>query len=283
MTDKDFSFIEFEGIPAALEAGKQIAAGDQINIAGIPALRFPENYTLKMFPELMPTPQRVRFMMQAANVAGFCDYIRQFGTGKTAIFHSITEPKLIGIVDFHGPEGPEWCEHVASLEMTDSEQWTAWSEMKSPPLGQVEFAEFIEQHADEVSSPPVAGLLEAVLNFRQTTQVTFSSVKQLQSGLTQLVYNEEDKSKQVAQLPSKIVLGIPVFEGGAVYAIEALLRYRARDGALRLWFEISQEAKVRRQAVQDVVDAVKRGLSGIEGGNVFPFYAGSPLIRTDKS
>ncbi len=262
----------------AIEAGKLIASADIVEIAGVPMLRVPGNYEVREYPEYMERPRRIRFSMEAHTVEGFCDYITRYGDEPVALFHSIEHPFFKAIFDFHEQGKPNWCDHNATLAMTKSQQFSDWCELAARPVDQMAFAEFIEQHADDVNAPPVTELLEAVLNFRQTTNINFSSVRRLDNGQTELVYQEtdvghQDAGRQATRLPSEITLAIPVFEGGTVYAIRALLRYRAREGGIKLWFEIAQLPKVRRQAVQDVIDQVRRNLPDV------PMYAGDPIER----
>lgn len=254
----------------AIEAGKIIGSERPFEISGIQAVRVPPGFDLKLFPELQTAPRRTRALMKADTVEGFCDYVKNFAGDYTALFHRISAPIFLAIVDYHDPDQPQWCEHRVSLEMKTSEQFITWASLKSKPKDQMEFGEFIEQNAGDINHPPAASLLEQVLNFGQMTNVTFSSVRRLDNGQAQITYNEENKVTNRAELPTVITLGIPIFEGGPNYAIEALLRYRVREGNLRLWFEIKEIAKVRREAVQHVVDEVKVQLPDVAT------YAGDP-------
>lgn len=271
MTNKDFSFIEFEGIPAALEAGKQIASQDVFEIAGIPAVRYPDKYTLKLFPELAPSPGRTAGIYAAQDVEGFCEYVHRFKTPTTVIFHELSTVFVRAVLDYHGPDAPGWCDHHARLQMPESQQFKKWTQKQM--FDQHKFGEFIESNISDIAAPPAGELLEAALNFSQTTETTFTSARRLQDGQAQITYAEKDKGKAQVQIPSVITLGIPIFEGGELYRLQAYLRYRIKNANLVLWFEVAEMDQVKRTAVEDINSRVAEDLAPI------PMYAGTPGPR----
>jgi uncharacterized protein YfdQ (DUF2303 family) len=64
---------------------------------------------------------------------------------------------------------------------------------------------------------------------------------------------EGTASKGKLQVPQVFTIGIPVFEGGARYAVDARLRYRiAEGGKLSLWFDLLRPHKILEDALREL-------------------------------
>lgn len=78
----------------------------------------------------------------------------------------------------------------------------------------------------------------------------------LANGQVDFKYQEEIQGSAGAngniKVPERFFIGIPVFEGGDPYKLEAKLRWRLNDGKLTMWFELVRDHKVLEAAFQDI-------------------------------
>jgi hypothetical protein len=88
------------------------------------------------------------------------------------------------------------------------------------------------------------------------------------NGTTQLRWSEKQdgKGRGDIEVPQKIKLGLPVFQGGDLVEIWAFLRTRIKDGKLSFIVKMHRRELIKREEFNRVV--VKVG----EGAGVAPFY-----------
>jgi uncharacterized protein YfdQ (DUF2303 family) len=107
-------------------------------------------------------------------------------------------------------------------------------------------------------------MLEIALTFEAKKAVEFSSGVRLSNGQIQLQYDELIRGtakKGTLEIPEKFYLGIPVFQGGPAYRIEARLRWRLQDGKAIFWYEMVRPHKV----VEDALATVARNIANETG------------------
>ncbi|WP_309244026.1 DUF2303 family protein [Caballeronia sp. EK] len=79
------------------------------------------------------------------------------------------------------------------------------------------------------------------------------SAARLQDGSTNFVWKEDvNATGNKIAMPSQITLSIPVFENGAPYSIEARIKYRTKDGVLKIWYELVRPHKVLELAFRAI-------------------------------
>ncbi|NYT59460.1 DUF2303 family protein [Alcaligenaceae bacterium] len=156
-----------------------------------------------------------------------------------------------------------WCDFTASLAPQASHEWKTWTELNSKPMSQFEFALFIEDNIKDVATeegyPSGTEMLKMALQFELSQDKRIKSAIRIQSGGTNIEYVDNDDAATVERMQAfdKFMLGIPVFWQGQAYFLEAKLRYRVREGVLKLWYDL-----VRSDLVVD--DAVKQILADVQ-------------------
>lgn len=123
---------------------------------------------------------------------------------------------------------PGWCDRSIVLHLEDSDELLAWSAAFTW-IGQIEFAELLEERADEAQGG--AELFEAAKNLSIVRDASFKGSIRLDSGSVRLQVNDDVRSE--IELPPRVTLLIPLFKGGPRYSIECLLRFRMRDGVVK--------------------------------------------------
>jgi uncharacterized protein YfdQ (DUF2303 family) len=119
-------------------------------------------------------------------------------------------------------------------------------------MNQIQFAEFIEANVPDITSttasePSGAEMLEVAINFKAQKKVNFASGQVLANGQVDFKYQEEIQGSAGAngniKVPERFFIGIPVFEGGDPYKLEAKLRWALNDGKLTMWFELVRDQR----------------------------------------
>lgn len=188
--------------------------------------------------------------------------------GATRIYaHLVTDgtPTITAVLNDHekaedGQDVAGWGDHRVTLPVQRTLAWTEWRRHDREMLGQVEFAQHIEDHLQDIAAPDGADLLEMALTFEQTTNAEFRTAVRLDRDTRQLSYVETDDAKagQSGQIriPEWITLSIAPFEGSETRMVEARLRTSARDGKLKLGYRIDRPEDVERTALDSLVEQI---------------------------
>ena len=222
-------------------------------------------------PPLDPVLSHVKQNVTAFDAESFAAYVNRFklGGGKdegecTTIFSDPNKYKLKAVIDYHVDQQPDRCAHTVQFDVPVSEQWRRWSAIDGRPLGQGEFAEFIEENALDIVDPPSATFLDLVTNLQSKKKVTFESGVRLQDGANQLVYAEEieTKGRGTMVVPSEFHIGVPIFHNAEAYKVRALLRYRISEGAVVFIVKLHRKLFLEQTAFEDVTGEIleKTGL-----------------------
>lgn len=188
------------------------------------------------------------------------------------IFASKLDTKITAIID--GAEGNDFLAREdrfgaetfrGILDLRTTHAWDQWTQLSGNLIGQQEFAEFIEDHVDDIVAPAAGDVLEIAQSLQATNDVEFSSSNRLDSGETHVGYSETIKAKAGQRgelvIPRELTLALQPFEGvtelkGKVtkVAVTARFRYRLRDGQLRLGVKLIGIDRVLDQLWAQIVD-----------------------------
>lgn len=217
---------------------------------GIAGTVLPDGYTLQSLERYDPAPSAKRGALTFNDVESLARYVNTHKDLRTAIFWD-RAPSLVAVLDHHAmaADGAGWGRHTAALKFTRSRAWQAWAEANGKQMTQAAFAEFVEDHLDDIASPAGAELLELARRFGVSRAVTFESAVNLTNGNTQLTYAEADATKGNVQIPPTLILGLAPFDGDHLFRVEARLRYRIEAGKLTLTIKLVRPEDVTDQAV----------------------------------
>jgi uncharacterized protein YfdQ (DUF2303 family) len=211
----------------------------------------------------LPVPRRKKGTAIFYDADSFAAYVNRHKGAETQIYKSdigASVPTITAYINDHATEQAGWRDHVAVLELQRTDNWKAWLDSDGKLLPQVEFAELIEAQVDDVREPTGAEMLELAQTFQAKTKVDFQSGTRLADGQQQLLYSENiDASggkKGELKIPTEFKLGIAPFEGGDAFGVTARLRFRIREGILKLGFVLNKPKDVERSAFADVAASV---------------------------
>lgn len=243
MSDND-ARIQFDN-----EALRAIAAALDVKTptdnGGIPFAVVPDGYVLHNLRDLLPIkpkPQNLKQKVQINDVQSFIAYVNDFKVDDSRLFGQRASTGYGGTIqaflDYHSPrvDGQNHCEHVVTFTPALSEQWKRWSGIHNKAQSQSDLAYFLEENLLDVAEPSGATLKEIAESLEAKKTGDFKQAVRLDNGAVRFMYNETIEAragqKGDMDIPSKIKLGIPIFENGPLYAVEANFRYRLDGGKL---------------------------------------------------
>lgn len=206
---------------------------------------------------------------------------------------SRTAPKLHAIIDYHEegaaakPEGPDgkarWGSFRATYSMPLDKRWVQWNEISGKPMGQAQFAAFLEDHLLDLvgATSGATGAGELVSNLpaevarfialaggkcaepNEVVQLSkgldvYADTKvqeriNLQSGETSFTFEEKHRgAPDAVVVPQLFLVALPVFYlSDTLYRVPVRLRYRLTEGKL-VWIPtLWQAEEVFDKAVRD--------------------------------
>lgn len=230
---------------------------------------------------LLPNPKRARAHINLTSCDSFITYLKHYRIpNATVIFGRASETggSFKAIIDYHDQLQKEvvvnageptslipvpdaranWGEHIVSLTLSTTPEWSRWLEKNEKMIPQTDFAEFIENNAADIIAPDAGELLDMVQFLEGTKTVAFKSARSLRTGATELVFTEEvsetaGRQTKTEKLPSYIQVRLRPFVGNAHVMIAARLRYRVgNDGKLCFQYVLDRPFKVIEAAFEAV-------------------------------
>lgn len=253
-------------IDAALKIGKPFKLND------VDAVLVPQGMEVKTFPDLRKeeekAPQLLKQHVVLEDIDSLIAYYNRFCDANSTIFANTESGNFLAVFDYHqSPSEPRNGTHCASYTCPKTPEWSAWFANSGKVMTQEEFGLFLEQNIEEIANPSGAQMLEIALTLKSKTNIDFSRAVRLDNGQTQFVYVEQMQSSAGVtgelQIPDEILLGLQPFRGSEYYETKAKFRYRIRDGALTMSYNLVRPHKIIDLAFSDVrkklADNMKQG------------------------
>lgn len=262
-----------------------------------------------LIDEYRDRPERRAGTAVLTDLELFIAWVNRFKDSNSAIFveRSADKPTITGVIDYHEAGGeadvdPRFCRHRGIYRFPLSEPWQAWAAIDGKPLSHGDFAAWLEDRIGDVIAPPdrlavpdalseadlkliellktlggqfvgPSRLLDLSRGLKLTEEARFISVQNLTSGEVELAYQNEHREDAGAPLkvPNIFLLGIPVFDRGAMYRIPVRLRYRL-SGSKLTWFV------VRYRPQLSFNDALDEDVEEVRSQTDLPVFSGAPEI-----
>ena len=135
-----------------------------------------------------------------------------------------------------------WGQLRAQIKFSESRKLKEWKRTLEW-MSQTDFANFLEDHLEDVLTPSGQDLLSIATDLEASSQGSFKGKVNLQNGSTKLCY--QDDVETTVEVPRLLTLGIPLFEHGDKYKLGARLRFVIAGGSVKfkLLFTNLQDAK----------------------------------------
>lgn len=228
----------------------------------------PESYRLKDLERFKEVPDRTRGQARINRLQSLIDYILGFKDNGSVVYADQDEDNIVAVLDHPTVDQPRWGDHKAAYTCPRSKEWNIWTLRDGQTAGQEDTARFLEDHGEDIYVPEsdpgaysAADMLEVATTLNAQRDVSFNSSTRLSDGSGQLAYTEtvnDTAGKNGSMIiPEHFYIAIPVFEGGDKYVLKVKLRYRVRDGGLKLWFDLHRPQDAHDQAFREMVEKVQ--------------------------
>jgi len=229
----------------------------------------PSGYELKSIDDekLLQQPRHIKALASLSNAESFVEYVNRHQSPGSTVWTDLNPQtfalKFQAVLDEHGAGSPQWRRHVAQFHPDFSAEWKAWTSKNAKTLSQIEFAEWIEEHADDFTSadgfPTSLELMKMALDFKMNEERTFKSKVSLKSGGVRLAYVADPETGNMEDMVvhDKFAIGIPVFHGCDPWRINCRLKFRMNSGSVSFFYELVRHDKVHQNAAMALISDIK--------------------------
>ena len=240
----------------------------------------PDKVKLLDLESLMPFPRHLRKKLSFTDSKSFLHYFHLFKNSYMPRLFCRTDDdgfEALCVFDYDGPgdkkvigEGEKqravygapqamWNGHQSRLSLAYHPDYAALREQDSDWLSQQDFALFIEENTHLFKNPDGATMLELAQHLKGVRNANWQSGKRLANGETKLEYIETLEAKSARHdlnVPDRLTIVSPIFEGYPAQEYQAAFRWRMVDGG-RIEFSYRLLTKL---AERDALEAVKDSL-----------------------
>ena len=260
-----------EALTAAVQLGRQTVGIQRIEHdghgRGVPVMLVPKGYVLQDLKPMVPAlPDRIRQIVHMVDLQSFIRYVKEHQEPRSRVFaEALAAPySIVCILDYHEPhKHPSWCTHRVRLFLTETDAWKAWTANDGKAMGQVEFAEFIEEHQPDIVTPPGATMLELAKSLTATQGVNFKNRIVLENGDSEVLFDQTTKAAAglngKIDIPKRITIKVAPFLGMPDVAVYCRFRYRLDPPTLRMAYEIERKQQFLLDTVQGCLDIIEEG------------------------
>lgn len=236
----------------------------------------PAGVTLKEIDTeaLLDHPRRTTASATFADAESFLAYVKRHAKPASTVAWCAFNPQTFAlgftaVIDDHGASDAGWRAHKAGFVPDMSAEWKAWKGANKNPFDQVPFAEWIQEHEEDIAAanglPTSLQMLAMATEFVANEEHALKSAVRLQSGGVRLTYiADPDKgTTEDMKMFEKFALGIPVFHGGAAWSLTARLKYRIASGKVKFHYELVRPDRVHEHAALELIGKVRDGLGSV--------------------
>jgi hypothetical protein len=272
-----------------------VVPGGEVPIALLPSGFSVEVLTDALFraDERAPAPRRLKGQSSHLELGSFIDHVNRTKDFDSVIWAEPSRGTITAVYNYDGARGleaklpdgnakissagPGWRDYRAVYHAPKSEQWQFWTKLHGQALRQDAFGNMVEDRArdlvaadkgeDEFVGP--AKLLEVARNLAVRTNEKFERKINVHTGESTLISVNENEPTTSTKIPRGFLLGIPVYEAGTIYRIEASLRFAMVEGRPTFTVHLMNT----RETERDAFNAMRAEVAKATGLQVF---AGQP-------
>lgn len=222
----------------------------------------------------LPIPTRKTGNVTLHEVESFIEVAKRHGSMSDAtiyldVDYSASKVSAVAVFNDHGEDAAGWRDHRATFTPRFSEEWLRWLRNNKQPMEQVKLAHFLEENIGDIvqpsgtNLPSGADVLTFVSKLEETRKVKYGSGVNLQNGLVQIEFTEDNDTgtKGKLDLFKEFAIGIRPFFNGTAYQIKAFLRYRIdrNTGGITFWYELQRPDRVLEDACKETIEVIRAG------------------------
>lgn len=222
-------------------------------------------------------PRKTKATASFGDATSFLAYVARHATENTVAWCAFNPQSFalsfLAVIDEHAKGTAGWRAHRASFTPDMSAEWKAWKGNNTKSMPQVAFAEWVEEHADDITAntniaeglPTSLQMLTMATNFQANEERVLKSAVRLNSGGVRMTYIADPDAGTTAEMQmfERFAIGIPVFHGGEPFGIIARLKYRLNSGKVSFHYELTRPDRSHQHAAMDLIKVVRDGLGGV--------------------
>lgn len=233
-----------------------------------------KEFKIRSFQEFYPNPRRATGNISFRELESFNEYVNKHKIEKETTIQAFEDDMVVKCTINDHSDNPGWRDHTACLNLEYSNQWKIWKKFEKEAMGQIHFADFIEDNRVDFQigyEDPESGfknitpgaLMVMVDNFKETRKKTVdSSVSRIDGSYVFIAKEEKEGGKtNEIKVPEKFVLAIPVLKGGHLVTVHVRLRYKTDVGKVNFYYIIDQKDKLIENSFQKIRDRIENGVS----------------------
>ncbi|WP_031467122.1 DUF2303 family protein [Sciscionella sediminilitoris] len=219
--------------------------------------------------QYLEVPLRLRGLARVDDPGSLIAYVNRLANANTTLWaHEATACVAAVFNDHANSELAGWRDHGVELRLLEDPDWRRWLEADGHLGAQEWFAELIEDLSHTIVSPDSAAMYTIARTFRAHTRADFNRSTHLDSGDIALSFTEETTAKAGSrgeiEVPERFELRLAPFIGADPVNVTARLRYRIKDGELKIGYKLLRPDVARREAFDELVEQIDEGtLSGV--------------------
>lgn len=244
---------EDDGVAVLVSRECTDEGGDQIVLA---------RDVMEALDQRMPGPRARKGTHTITELESLVAYVNRYKSDNTLAWANVDAFKLEVVLDDH-PEGhplegkgkAAWRQHRAVYTCPRSPEWKAWTEHDGRPLGQEQFADFVETRLEDLRGGDGYPKPLEVLNMARHLVMHQKGMFERKIDPTTgngILINKVENVADSTVIPRAFLLGIPVFEGGAAYQVEARVRFALTEGRPVFSYTLHRRKEIERDAFNDV-------------------------------
>jgi uncharacterized protein YfdQ (DUF2303 family) len=240
----------------------------------VPVAVVPDGYKLQSLESFLEQPARMRGRIELHSVDSLCKYVEMYAvTGQTIMFANVEKRTFNAVFNYHdykpstGEQYPGWGDYIASLTMQETRQWATWRDNDKRMMGQLEFADFVEDNMADIAEPAAAEILEMVNALKVKKKAEFHSVVDQKTGFQSLQFTEETKGETVKgniDFMGTFSLAIVPFLGSEKYRVDCRIRFKITgENKLKIFYSIINADAVAEDAFNTEREKIENMMESI--------------------
>lgn len=266
-------------------------------VNGVSLLLLPSGFQQHSLEKYLPHPVRKTGTIVLDDADSFVTLIKAHSKKESATLYCAAdyekgEFKMTAVLNDHEKDKPAWRDHIVVYAPKQTKEWKTWFGANARKMGQLDFAQFIENNLTDIASvvlaeaeegkeasmtPSGSLMLEMALNLEANHEMKFRSGQRLSDGGINFTFinQADDATAKQMSVFERFSLGMAPFFNGDPYRMDARLRYRINtdQGTVQFWYELIKPEKVLEDAAKGEVDKISEQLEG------YTVLYGSPGIR----
>lgn len=212
----------------------------------------PKDFDLKDITDKHALHPRPKAVVTVDDRHSLVAYSKLHQTEKSLMFADYTAGTITTQIDWHphnqhedhGFSGAR--EHAVRLTLQPSEEFARWNAMEGKMHAQADFAQFIEENANDIHTPEPGIMLELSRDLEAVSGQSFKARTRLENGDVAFQFETESKIVSKVQAPTEFKLNIPVYHGEAPELLVCKFRWRPQPSGLLLGFVWHRVEYMRR-------------------------------------